>query len=59
MGDNRDASADSRYWGLVPREKILGKTLMVYWSWNPKIQFANFFKLLESTRFNRIAKLVK
>lgn len=59
MGDNRDDSADSRYWGFVPREKIVGEALMIYWSWNPSIPFSNFFKLLGSTRFNRIAKLVR
>ncbi len=58
IGDNRDDSADSRYWGFVPREKIVGEALMIYWSWNPKIPFSNLFKLLGSTRFNRIAKLV-
>jgi len=58
MGDNRDDSADSRYWGFVPREKIIGEALMIYWSWNPSIPFSNLFKLLGSTRFNRIAKIV-
>jgi len=33
MGDNRDNSADSRYWGFVPRELIVGKALVVYWSY--------------------------
>jgi len=33
MGDNRDNSADSRYWGFVPRANIIGKPLMVYWSY--------------------------
>jgi signal peptidase I len=33
MGDNRDNSLDSRYWGLVPRENIMGKPLLVYWSY--------------------------
>lgn len=33
MGDNRDNSLDSRYWGLVPRENIMGKPLVVYWSY--------------------------
>ncbi|MFH1196017.1 MAG: signal peptidase I [bacterium] len=58
MGDNRDDSADSRYWGLVPRDKILGQALMIYWSWNPEIPFSEFFRLLSSVRLNRIAKLV-
>jgi signal peptidase I len=32
MGDNRDNSADSRSWGFVPRDYILGKALVIYWS---------------------------
>ena len=32
MGDNRDNSADSRYWGFVPREAIVGRPLLIYWS---------------------------
>ena len=32
MGDNRDDSVDSRYWGLVPRENIVGTPLVIYWS---------------------------
>ena len=34
MGDNRENSADSRYWGFVPREYVLGKPLVVYWSYD-------------------------
>lgn len=34
MGDNRDSSMDSRYWGFVPRENIIGKPLLVYWSYD-------------------------
>ena len=33
MGDNRDNSADSRYWGFVPRDNIKGKPWLVYWSY--------------------------
>ncbi len=33
MGDNRDNSLDSRYWGFVPRDNIIGKPLVIYWSY--------------------------
>jgi signal peptidase I len=33
MGDNRDNSLDSRYWGFVRRENIIGKPLLIYWSY--------------------------
>ena len=34
MGDNRENSSDSRYWGLVPRENVVGKPVIVYWSYD-------------------------
>lgn len=34
MGDNRDQSLDSRFWGFVREEKIRGKTFLIYWSWS-------------------------
>jgi signal peptidase I len=34
LGDNRDDSQDSRYWGFVPRENIIGRPLLIYWSAN-------------------------
>ena len=38
MGDNRDYSLDSRYWGFVPRQNIIGKPLMIYWSYDATTQ---------------------
>ncbi len=34
MGDNRDHSHDSRFWGTVPIDNILGKAFLLYWSWD-------------------------
>ncbi|MBN2141042.1 MAG: signal peptidase I [Desulfovibrionaceae bacterium] len=48
MGDNRDESHDSRFWGFVDRGAILGKALIIYWSWEG----------LTDIRWERIGKLV-
>ena len=46
MGDNRDFSLDSRYWGFVPRENIIGKPLLIYWSFAaPQDQLSDRFDL--------------
>jgi signal peptidase I len=34
MGDNRDFSMDSRYWGFVPRDNVIGKPILIYWSYD-------------------------
>ena len=39
MGDNRDNSNDSRFWGFVPFENVKGKAFMLYWSWNREASF--------------------
>ena len=59
LGDNRDDSADSRFWGYVPEDLIIGEPLIIYWSWNKEIQmFPDLIKKLSSIRISRIAKLI-
>jgi len=58
MGDNRDNSLDSRYWGFVSRDRIVGTPLVVLWSVDPEVSILNPFKLLSTLRFDRIGKLI-
>lgn len=50
MGDNRDQSYDSRYWGFVDIKEVKGEALIIYWSWDSQKHWL---------RFNRIGRLVK
>lgn len=58
MGDNRDNSDDSRQWGFVPVENVVGTPLIVYWSWDTNLPFSKFFKKLTTIRWSRIATLI-
>lgn len=49
MGDNRDRSYDSRFWGFVERRKIKGKAFIKYWSWDGEEHWP---------RFDRIGRLI-
>ncbi|HBC45861.1 MAG TPA: signal peptidase I [candidate division Zixibacteria bacterium] len=66
MGDNRDNSADSRYWGFLDRRLVQGKAMMIHWSWQaydptdsdvhfprpPEIVASNPLSILQSVAFN-------
>jgi signal peptidase I len=70
MGDNRDSSLDSRYWGFVPRQNIIGKPLIIYWSYeaptdqlqNPSIGFDHIVDIathfFSKTRWSRTFRLI-
>jgi signal peptidase I len=73
MGDNRDNSQDSRFWGFVPREHIIGKSLAIYWSYEtPRDeylqtgvsdrakQFADvFMNFFTKTRWRRTLRIIR
>lgn len=59
MGDNRDNSLDSRFWGFVPRKNVIGEPIIALFSWDREIPFTDIFRLLGSIRPDRILKLIK
>jgi signal peptidase I len=71
MGDNRDFSLDSRYWGFVPRANIVGKPLLIYWSYgastddltNPAFGVRHFVDMVlhfpQKTRWQRTFRVIR
>jgi signal peptidase I len=58
MGDNRDDSLDSRFWGFVPRNLVVGEAFITLFSWDRDIPFTDLFRLLGSIRPDRILLLL-
>ncbi len=50
MGDNRDRSYDSRYWGTVPMRDIKGRAFIIYWSWDKNDHWVRFDRIAEMIR---------
>jgi signal peptidase I len=55
MGDNRDYSYDSRFWGFVDVKDLKGKAFMIYWSWNGE----NKESIMDYVRWDRIFQRLK
>jgi len=56
MGDNRDNSNDSRFWDYVPYENIIGKAVIIWWSWNHD---APLYDVIHRIRWSRYFSLIK
>ncbi len=56
MGDNRDNSADSRSWGFLPRDNVVGQALIIYFSWDQRLPLYKFFN---KVRWARITNIIR
>ncbi len=59
MGDDRDNSLDSRAWGYVPRELVIGRAMFVYWSYDETKSFGSPLDFFTNTRWRRTGTMVK
>jgi len=56
MGDNRDNSSDSRYWGYVDKSELVGNAFTIYWSWD--ISAGGVFQKIKNIRWDRLGNFL-
>lgn len=59
IGDSRDNSLDSRFWGFIPLEDVVGTPWIVYWSWDTAIPLYHPLEKLGSVRLSRIGTSIR
>ncbi len=60
MGDNRDNSLDSRFWGFVPRDLIIGRAMFIYWSYDESKPTSFFLSdFIQNTRWGRTGTMIR
>jgi signal peptidase I len=55
LGDNRDNSLDSRYWGFVPKENLVGVAMFIYFSWDKEVPL---YRMFHKIRWDRLGQLI-
>lgn len=58
MGDNRDNSMDSRFWGPLDEAEVIGRAVLIYWSWDPEGR-APAWRFWERIRWGRIGRMIR
>lgn len=58
MGDNRDNSSDSRVWGVLPKENVVGEALIIYWSWDWDWD-QPIYEIFSHVRWSRLANVIR
>jgi signal peptidase I len=59
MGDNRDRSFDSRSWGFLPEENVIGTATCIYWSMDRRNHHGGIFDFFSAIRWNRVGTLIR
>lgn len=59
LGDNRNDSYDSRHWGFLSEDNVIGKAVFVYWSWNQLPVSSSLIDKVKSIRWSRVGTVLK